>query len=58
MAVIILTNARTLLRSDWIEAPDATRWLFYAVIYTVWAAATVYSLRQYLENREEERLRA
>ncbi len=43
--VIILTNARTLLLSDWIEASSGQRWLVYALIYTVWAAAVSYSVR-------------
>jgi uncharacterized protein len=54
--LIILTNTRTLLRSDWIDASDATRWGFYAVIYVIWVGALAYSIRQYLANREEERL--
>lgn len=45
--VIILTNTRTLLRSDWIDAPDAVRYAFYAVIYAVWAAAVAYSVREH-----------
>jgi uncharacterized protein len=53
--VIILTNVRTLLRSDWIDAPDATRYTTYAVIYVVWAAAVVYSFSQYRKNAEEEK---
>ncbi|MFG2104601.1 sulfite exporter TauE/SafE family protein [Micromonospora echinaurantiaca] len=53
--IIILTNARTLLRSDWIDAPDSVRYPVYAVIYVVWAAALAYSVRRYLANREEER---
>jgi uncharacterized membrane protein YfcA len=52
--LIILTNARTLLRSDWIDAGDGVRWAVYAVIYAVWAAALGYSIRQYRANREEE----
>jgi uncharacterized protein len=54
--LIILTNSRTLLRSDWIDASDAIRWGFYALIYVVWAAALYYSIRQYLASRERERL--
>ncbi|MFE0593988.1 sulfite exporter TauE/SafE family protein [Micromonospora echinospora] len=53
--VIILTNTRTLLRSDWIDASDGVRYAFYAVIYAVWAAALAYSVRQYRANRDEER---
>ncbi|MEV4545512.1 sulfite exporter TauE/SafE family protein [Micromonospora echinaurantiaca] len=53
--IIILTNTRTLLRSDWIDAPDSVRYPVYALIYVVWAAALAYSVRRYLANREEER---
>ncbi|WP_433309521.1 sulfite exporter TauE/SafE family protein [Micromonospora sp. CA-269861] len=53
--IIILTNTRTLLRSDWIDASDGVRYTFYAVIYAVWAAALAYSIRQYRANRDEER---
>jgi len=52
--VIILTNTRTLLRSDWIDASDGVRYAFYAVIIAVWAAAIVYSFSEYRKNREEE----
>jgi uncharacterized protein len=54
--VIILTNTRTLLRSDWIDAADGVRYTFYAVIYAVWAAALAYSIAQYRKHRDEERL--
>jgi uncharacterized protein len=53
--VIILTNTRTLLRSDWIDASDGVRYSFYAVIYLVWAGALIYSIAQYRKNQEEER---
>ncbi len=53
--VIILTNTRTLLRSDWIDAPDDARYVIYAAIYALWAAAIVYSVRQHLAARDEER---
>jgi uncharacterized membrane protein YfcA len=53
--VIVLTNTRTLLRSDWIDAPDGVRYGFYAVTYLVWAAAVAYSVRAYRRNRDEER---
>jgi uncharacterized protein len=51
--IIILTNARTLLKSDWIDAPDEVRYVFYAAIYALWAAALAYSIKQY---RERERV--
>jgi uncharacterized membrane protein YfcA len=49
--MIVLTNMRTLLKSDWIDAPDATRYAIYAVLYAVWAAAVVHSYRQYRKDR-------
>jgi uncharacterized membrane protein YfcA len=51
--IIILTNTRTLLKSDWIDAPDEVRYAFYAAIYALWAAALAYSIKQY---RERERV--
>jgi uncharacterized protein len=54
--VIILTNARTLLRSDWIDAADGVRYAWYAVIGVVWATAIAYSVAQYRRHREAERL--
>ncbi|HET6533930.1 MAG TPA: sulfite exporter TauE/SafE family protein [Actinoplanes sp.] len=53
--IIILTNTRTLLRSDWIDASDGVRYGFYAVIYVVWAAALAYSIREYRRNEEAEK---
>src|SRR3712207_9072389 len=35
--MIMLTNTRTLLKSDWIDAPDTVRTLVYAALYAVWA---------------------
>ena len=43
--LIILTNVRTLLRSDWIGAPDAVRYGAYAAICLLWFAAVGYSVR-------------
>ena len=53
--VIILTNTRSLLRSDWIDAPDGVRYVLYGVIYVAWAAAIVYSVLQYRKNAAEDR---
>ena len=50
--VIILTNTRTLLKSEWIDAPENVRYLFYAAIYALWAAALIYSFKQYQASRE------
>ncbi|TDC44027.1 sulfite exporter TauE/SafE family protein [Actinomadura sp. KC345] len=52
--IIILTNARTLLRSDWIGASDGVRWVFYAAIYALWAAALGYSIRRHLAERDPD----
>ncbi len=45
--MIVLTNARTLLRSDWIDAPDPVRYAVYSVISAVWALAVVHSFRRH-----------
>jgi uncharacterized membrane protein YfcA len=52
--MIVLTNTRTLLRSDWIDAADPVRYAVYAVIYAIWAAAVVHSFRQYRKDRALE----
>jgi uncharacterized protein len=52
--MIVLTNTRTLLRSDWIDAPDPVRYAVYAAIYAVWAAAVVHSFREYRKDRALE----
>jgi uncharacterized protein len=54
--IIILTNSRTLLKSDWVNAPDEVRYVLYAAIYALWAAAIVYSVKQYQAHRERDRL--
>ncbi|WP_018655566.1 sulfite exporter TauE/SafE family protein [Actinomadura flavalba] len=53
--VIILTNARTLLRSDWIDAGAGVRWAVYAVVYAVWAAALAVSIRAHRRETAAER---
>ena len=52
--MIVLTNTRTLLRSDWIDASDPVRYAVYAVIYAVWALAVVHSYRKYRAELELE----
>jgi uncharacterized membrane protein YfcA len=52
--IIVLTNSRTLLRSDWIDASDPVRYAVYAVIYAIWAAAVVHSYGQYRKDRAQE----
>jgi hypothetical protein len=49
--VIVLTNVRTLLTSDWIDAADPVRYTVYGLLYAVWAAAVVHSYRQYRKDR-------
>jgi uncharacterized protein len=52
--MIVMTNTRTLLNSDWIAAGDGLRYTVYAVIYAVWAAAVVHSFREYRKDRALE----
>jgi uncharacterized protein len=52
--MIILTNTRTLLKSDWIDAADGARYPIYAAIYLVWAAAVVWSFLEYRKDRAIE----
>jgi uncharacterized membrane protein YfcA len=54
--VIVLTNVRTLLRSDLIDAPDGVRYVVYAAIYALWAAAITYSVRQHRADLRAARL--
>jgi uncharacterized membrane protein YfcA len=49
--MIVQTNSRTLLTSDWIDAGDTLRYTIYAVIYAVWAAAVVHSYRAYRKDK-------
>jgi uncharacterized membrane protein YfcA len=49
--MIVLTNTRTLLRSDWIDASDPVRTAVYAVISVIWAAAVVHSFGEYRKDR-------
>src|SRR4051812_6431853 len=52
--IIVITNVRTLLTSDWLGAGDATRYAVYAVLSVVWAAAVLHSYRQYRRERAIE----
>jgi uncharacterized membrane protein YfcA len=52
--VIVLTNTRTLLRSDLLDAGDSVRYAVYAVIYAVWAGALAYSIREHLRQPEDD----
>jgi uncharacterized membrane protein YfcA len=55
---IVLTNTRTLLRSEWIDAPDATRYAVYALICAIWTLAVVHSFREYRKDRALESVEA
>jgi uncharacterized membrane protein YfcA len=50
--VIVLTNSRTLLRSDWIAAPTGVAIAVYIAIALVWIAAVAYSVRRHLAERD------
>ncbi|HET6687002.1 MAG TPA: sulfite exporter TauE/SafE family protein, partial [Jiangellaceae bacterium] len=53
--VIILTNTRTILKSDWVGAAGGVRGVVYMVVAVVWVAALAFSIRAYLGEREVER---
>lgn len=45
--LIVLTNIRSLLHSDWITIGDAAQWAIYALILAIWGAAVAYSLKEH-----------
>ena len=49
--VIVLTNGRTILRGDWLDASDGARWAVYAVLSVVWAGAVAWSVRAHRAER-------
>ncbi|MEW2570259.1 sulfite exporter TauE/SafE family protein [Streptomyces sp. NPDC047070] len=53
--IIVVTNVRTLLRSDWIAAPTALSVCVYVLLYALWAAALTYSIRAHRKERAGER---
>ncbi|GAB7108155.1 sulfite exporter TauE/SafE family protein [Streptomyces phaeofaciens JCM 4814] len=50
--VIVVTNVRTLLNSDWLAAPAAVATAVYVVLYVLWAAAITHSVRAHLRERD------
>lgn len=52
--VIILTNARTLLNSDWIAAGPVLMNTVYVVIWVTWAAAVFWAVRAYRRDKAAE----
>ncbi|SCK58440.1 hypothetical protein H181DRAFT_05560 [Streptomyces sp. WMMB 714] len=53
--IIVVTNARTLLNSDWLGASGAVSTVVYVLLYLAWAGALAYSVREYRRNAAEER---
>lgn len=49
--LLVLTNVRSLLRSDLVGAASPVQWAAYAVIGVLWAAAFAWSLRAHLRER-------
>ncbi|MET9337073.1 sulfite exporter TauE/SafE family protein [Nonomuraea sp. NPDC003804] len=49
--VIILTNLRTLLRSDWVAAPGGVQTVAYLAIALIWAGAITHSVRAYRRDK-------
>ncbi|MDA0638513.1 sulfite exporter TauE/SafE family protein [Nonomuraea sp. MCN248] len=56
--LIVLTNVRTLLRSDWIDAPGGVQTVAYLTIAVIWAAAIAYSVREYRKHKAQESVEA
>jgi len=52
--IIIVTNVRTLLKSDWIAASGTVSTPVYVLLYTLWAAALTYSIRAYRKEQAEQ----
>ncbi|WP_347348765.1 sulfite exporter TauE/SafE family protein [Nigerium sp.] len=51
--LIVFTNVRSLLRSDWVDAPASVQQLAYVAVAIVWAAAIAYSVRAYRAEQRE-----
>ncbi|MFE6283697.1 sulfite exporter TauE/SafE family protein [Streptomyces sp. NPDC057877] len=49
--VIVVTNARTLLNSDWLTLPGWSAAAVYVALYGLWAAAVAHSVRAHLGQR-------
>ena len=52
--IIVVTNVRTLLKSDWIGASAALSTPLYVLLYVTWAAALAYSIRAHRRERALE----
>lgn len=53
--VIILTNARTLLGSDWVNAPGPLTNVVLLGVLALWGTAIAWSVRAYRQERHQER---
>ncbi|MEQ7126836.1 sulfite exporter TauE/SafE family protein [Actinopolymorpha sp. B11F2] len=49
--VIVLTNVRTILQSDWVAAPTPTQATAYILIAALWVAAVLWSVRSHRAER-------
>jgi len=56
--IIVVTNIRTLLKSDWLGASGGLSVFVYVVLYALWAAAVTYSVRAHLREKAAERVPA
>ncbi|MEU6254198.1 sulfite exporter TauE/SafE family protein [Streptomyces sp. NPDC047043] len=52
--IIVVTNVRTLLKSDWIAASGGLSTSVYVFLYALWAAALAYSIRAHRQERAAE----
>ncbi|MGW0651111.1 sulfite exporter TauE/SafE family protein [Streptomyces umbrinus] len=52
--VIVVTNVRTLLRSEWVAASGVVSGVVYGLVYVVWAAALTYSVRAHRREKALE----
>jgi uncharacterized membrane protein YfcA len=53
--LIVITNAQTLLKSEWIDAGPGPRNVVYVALFVVWASAILHSCNEYRRHRDEER---
>ncbi|OIJ66241.1 sulfite exporter TauE/SafE family protein [Streptomyces mangrovisoli] len=49
--IIVVTNVRTLLNSDWLTVSGGAAAAVYAALYLLWAAALTHSVRAHLKER-------
>ncbi|WP_079084656.1 TSUP family transporter [Streptomyces dysideae] len=52
--VILVTNVRTLLNSDWLGVSGGLATTVYVALYALWAAALGYSIRAYRKEQTAE----